>query len=304
MDSIPNFTTSDFKSHFFTPNSDTDSLYGQDPENFLIAPFSAFKDLMNLPIPLYRRSVTQLYVITRGNMIKTCNSNSVSITNNQAHFWLQDQITGLEYFSEDVDGYYCHFTTEFLVQSKFTTMVMNDFIPLNSHMEQQAVTLPNATVSLLINNLTRMHEIYLQNYDPKLLRTYLLSVLYEIKNALPEFSPLHSNDNRQAKLVNDFKQLLADNITREQHIQYYADRLNVSPNHLNKTVKQLTGKSTKTWVNETLILGAKILLKQSDLSIQEIGYTLGFTDPSYFTRFFRKHTGLAPSNFLKTLEND
>ncbi|CAL2086018.1 helix-turn-helix domain-containing protein [Tenacibaculum sp. 190524A02b] len=298
MESVPHFSTSDFKSQFFTNTKNPDLLFREDADNFFIAPFKAFKNLMLLPVPFYRRSITQVYLVTKGEMKKKCNLNQVTIKKGQAHIWLQDQIAAVDYFSDDIEGFYCHFNIDFLIQSKFTTKVMQDFLPLNNFMESNAITLDADAIATMTSSLKRMHYSYLHDYSPKKIRAYLLSVLYEINDQLPH-QPIEKNViNRQTKLVNDFKQLLMDYNTKEQSITFYASKLGVSPNHLNKTVKQFTGKSTKMWMNESLIMGAKVLLKQSNLSIQEIGYTLGFTDPSYFTRFFKKHTGKSPSVFV------
>lgn len=81
----------------------------------------------------------------------------------------------------------------------------------------------------------------------------------------------------------------------------YADRLSIHVNHLNAAVQEITGKSTTTHINERIIVEAKSLLSHTDWSMSEVAEGLGFDYASYFNRFFKKHTGLAPLSFKKTL---
>ena len=77
----------------------------------------------------------------------------------------------------------------------------------------------------------------------------------------------------------------------------YAERLGISPSYLNKLVRTQTRHSAMDWVEISRVNWAKSLLKDSDLSIGEVSVAIGVDDPSYFTRFFRKSTGMTPSEF-------
>jgi AraC-like DNA-binding protein len=82
----------------------------------------------------------------------------------------------------------------------------------------------------------------------------------------------------------------------------YAQALHVTPNHLNKAVKGVTGKSPSRWIDETLVLEAKVLLHQTDLSVGEVAAALGLFDASYFSRLFKKYAGVTPVAFRKKIE--
>ena len=77
----------------------------------------------------------------------------------------------------------------------------------------------------------------------------------------------------------------------------FAKQLNVHVNHLNRAVKATTGKTTLQIISEHIIQEAKILLKQSNKSVSEIAYALGFKEVSHFNNFFKKHTQMSPSKF-------
>jgi len=71
---------------------------------------------------------------------------------------------------------------------------------------------------------------------------------------------------------------------------------------LTKSVKAVTGKSPTQWIDELIVLEAKVLLYQSHLTISEISYELGIEDSSCFGRMFKKYTGLTPGDFRRQSE--
>ena len=89
---------------------------------------------------------------------------------------------------------------------------------------------------------------------------------------------------------------------REWHsLPPYARQLGVSANHLNEVVKEQTGHAAGEIIRQRRLLDAKRLLLHSDLSVSEIGYQLGFEDPSYFSRFFRRYTLHTPARFRQDI---
>ena len=72
------------------------------------------------------------------------------------------------------------------------------------------------------------------------------------------------------------------------------------PNHLNKCVKAATGKSAQDLLSEMVLLEAKVLLRQTSLSVNEIAFKIGKEDTSDFIRFFKSKTNLTPTEYRKT----
>ena len=79
----------------------------------------------------------------------------------------------------------------------------------------------------------------------------------------------------------------------------FADQLNIHVNHLNRSVKESSSKTTSNLISERLLQEAKIMLKQSKWNVSEIAFSLGFTEVTHFNNFFKKHTEMSPSKFRK-----
>jgi AraC-like DNA-binding protein len=102
-------------------------------------------------------------------------------------------------------------------------------------------------------------------------------------------------------LVNRFFELLFERDQVLDSVSGYAQRLGISPSYLNKLVRTQTRHSAMDWVEISRVNWAKSLLKDGSLSIGDISVAIGVDDPSYFTRFFRKSTGMTPSEFRRRM---
>lgn len=98
-------------------------------------------------------------------------------------------------------------------------------------------------------------------------------------------------------ILRSFKTAVEKHFASEHQVNYYASALAVTPDHLNKTVKSLIGKTAKEYIQSRIIVEAKRLLRHSPLAAKEIAYQLGFEDPAHFSHFFKKCTSLSIRDF-------
>jgi AraC family transcriptional regulator, transcriptional activator of pobA len=103
--------------------------------------------------------------------------------------------------------------------------------------------------------------------------------------------------SRPAQLARQFHLSVEQHFREERDLADYARELGVTTNHLHDVVRGVTGQSAGKILRERRLLDAKRLLSHTDLSVSEIGYQLGFRDPSYFSRFFRQSEELTPAEF-------
>ena len=104
-------------------------------------------------------------------------------------------------------------------------------------------------------------------------------------------------DDTETKLFKDFSVLVEKNYKSEHSVTTYANRLGVSPKSLTKHFQKIGVQTPSDFIKGRIILEAKRQLKYSDGSVKQVAYNLGFNDPAYFTRFFKKHTSQSPLQF-------
>jgi len=109
------------------------------------------------------------------------------------------------------------------------------------------------------------------------------------------------NNSADRSLFRRFKELIDDRYDTLHQVSDYAQLLNVSPGHLNDIVRQHTGRTATSLIHQRVALEGKRLLFHADLSIKEIGYSLGFDDAAYFSRFFKRITGETPAAFRNSI---
>ena len=97
-----------------------------------------------------------------------------------------------------------------------------------------------------------------------------------------------------SRYVDDFVQLVNEHFREEHGTEFYADRLCITPNYLNKIVRQSLGKSAKTYILDQILAEACRLLRYTTLSINDIATQLHFDTATYFVRIFGKHIGQTP----------
>lgn len=146
-------------------------------------------------------------------------------------------------------------------------------------------------------------------YKNKILGNLFTVLLLKIKEKFwLNYNPIEEG-NRNSQIVKSFKQLLEQEfkkvMDREQNesklqVQHLAERLYLHPNYLNSVIKSKTGRTVNDWISKQTLTTAKNLLKSTSFSSKEIAYKLGFSEPTHFGRFFKKHTQLSPSTFRKS----
>jgi len=127
------------------------------------------------------------------------------------------------------------------------------------------------------------------------LQNFLLEVYDKMLRSGEE--RLNEATTRQNEIFHRFIALVSKHCTREREVAFYADRLCISTRYLSGVVRNVSRESAKEIIDRITILEVKMLLRSTDLSIQEIAYRLHFPDQSYLGRYFKRHTGESPSGY-------
>lgn len=102
---------------------------------------------------------------------------------------------------------------------------------------------------------------------------------------------------RQEEVFRNFLALVNKHVRSERAIGFYADRLFLSPHYLSFLIRRASGKTVMDWINRAVILEAQVLLKHSDMLVCQVSDELNFPNPSFFSKFFKRMTGMAPGEY-------
>jgi len=205
---------------------------------------------------------------------------------------------------EDQSGHFCIFTDDFLVKNK--SGVVLDDLPIFKSGGYPIFQLTDEEAEDITHIFKKMHKEIGSDYAFKydLLRNYVLELIHYGQKLQPA-TALYPTHNASARVSSLFIELLERQFPIESPQQQlklrtakdYADMLAVHVNHLNKVLKENTGKTTTALISSRVVQEAKILLKQTDWNVSEIAQSLGFEEVAHFSNFFRKQTSLTPLGF-------
>ncbi len=124
------------------------------------------------------------------------------------------------------------------------------------------------------------------------------TIIYEAINYhLCSEHTLPISDTTANRLVQQFMTNVFSDFRNHRDVNYYAERLYITPGYLTHIVKHQTGKSASLWIIENVITESKILLKQTGMSIKEIAIRLNFSNQSFFGKYFKQYVGMSPKDF-------
>ncbi|MBG8554367.1 helix-turn-helix domain-containing protein [Hymenobacter guriensis] len=205
---------------------------------------------------------------------------------------------------QEQDGYFCVFTSEFLLPAK--SGVKLDELPIFRAGGYPVFTLADeeyAEVLAIFKKMAReITSAYAYKYD--LLRTYVLELVH-LGQKLQPATALYPAHTASARVTSLFIELLERQFpieTPQQRLRLrsaadYADRLAVHVNHLNKILKETTGRTTSDLIGARVAQEAKLLLQQTQWSVSEIADSLGFAEVAHFSNFFKRQTASSPAAF-------
>jgi AraC-like DNA-binding protein len=208
-----------------------------------------------------------------------------------------------ELLSTSYHGYACVFTEEFLkVNDRSESLHECPLFKIGG----TPIFYLSAEQKVFIDSLfQKMIEEQATDYVFKddLLRNYINLIIHESMKIQPSEN-FFKHKNASSRITSLFIELLERQFpieSKDQPLTFktpqdYAQSLAVHVNHLNRSVKEITGKSTTAHITERIISEAKALLQHTDWSIADIGYSLGFEYPSYFNNYFKRLTGTIPKS--------
>ena len=137
-------------------------------------------------------------------------------------------------------------------------------------------------------------------FHKEAIQSLLFHLFFELKNIIFKKNNIVPFElSRKEELFQQFLKLMFKHSREEHSVSFYAGKMCITPQYLSAVLKELTGKTTNNWIDHSLILDAKILLKTPNMTVQQVSDMLNFSNQSTFGKFFKKHTGQSPAEFRK-----
>lgn len=297
---IKEYSTSEFKEKYTDKSVDKANLFHPGYEDFFCIRIEDISAYATVPVPPSKEKSHSIIYITNGTYTFKKGNKTYHINANEFIVVPAGEVFSIDTIANNLKGFTVHFSPTYFIDSVSVISVLNNFEFLLPFTNSHFISITDK--ALVLNIFERLNTLYIESVETNtaLITTYILALLYELKKEYVDLKP-HSSTAYEA-LCHQFKQALFQNLKRLHRTSEYATLLKITPNHLNKVLKATTHKSPKQWINETLILEAKYLLHQTNLNISEIAHELGFDDPSYFTRLFRKIENATPSDYKIMIE--
>ena len=254
------------------------------------------------PVTYSRRDFYKVTLV-RGEYLYHYADKSLVVKGTTLMFFNPNVPYTVQALSESTTGYFCIFTESF-----FTEKIRGSLneLPMFSIGGKPAYFLKDTQEQFVGGIFEKMLEEinsdYVFKYD--LLRNYVTELTHYALKSEPSES-LYQHPNAQSRITAVFTELLERQFPIETPSQRFAlrsakdfaERLAVHVNHLNRSIKVTTGKTTTDLISERVLTEAKSLLKHTDWNISEIGYCLGFEEAAHFNNFFKKQTAFTPGHF-------
>jgi AraC family transcriptional regulator, transcriptional activator of pobA len=261
-----------------------------------IEEYIKLSQLKELPLPPHRKEVFDFIFLTKGRVIRSKGLDELAFTTNQFFFLPAYQITAMKSMTAGARGFYCHFNQEIFNQKLFMKELLQQFSFLQFN-DDPIVKVDKKTALFSVQLLEKLEWEYKKNRQCSvdLVASILLSLFLEIKIFTQPVKL--TGENAANRIAGGYKNLLLKHVFENKKLNFYAKTLSVSPEHLNRSVKAAFGKTAHQYMDEMILLEAKVLLTQSTFNVSEIAYKIGKENPGDFIRFFKSKTGITPKQY-------
>lgn len=259
-----------------------------------------FDDLEDVIIanPIFRENVHCFFLIENGSLKveiggfrKEVGAGYV-ISGVPGDIWIWDE-------HKDLKGKFIIFEASFPLAGLKGGFTLEPISYLNADSRYPFIRLSDKRFRRLVMLSDDMHECLREtpvHYD--LLRSQMWEFIFYVeKEYIAQGKQLRSG--RSANHVPEFINLVNKHFKTNHDSAFYADRLNITLNYLNKIVNETLGCNVRDYVMRRLISEAKILLRLTPTNVNEVAYALGFEDANYFIRLFKKSEGMTPGEYRK-----
>jgi len=247
----------------------------------------------------HRHDFFEVLYLLKGFGYHVIDANKYEIKPPCVFFMSPGQAHKLE-LSNDIEGFIFIFTSDFYLLNRSNQNSLIEFpFFYTIHQDNPPLLLENESDIRFLENLFRQSIAEINrpgDYFLEMLRS-ILDLILTTCAARYQVSENMLNKGKGQILVKRFFHLVEENHQKNLSLSDYSGMIGVTPNHLTQTVKLLTGKTSSQIIKTKQLLEIKRLLVHTNLSVSEIANQLNFEDQSYFTKFFKRETGMTPIQY-------
>jgi len=247
----------------------------------------------------HRHSFFHIVLFTAGGGTHNIDFQQFAVAPGQIYFMKPGQVHSWS-FEGDTDGFVINFSEDIFNHFLANSHYLEQFTFFQGLADECVINLePDGydRAKLLMNAIvTEVHHPQPMAQDAIL--NHLLTLFIIAQRCAARHMPATHKPQNQVLLQN-FRKLVDAHFAEKRLPKDYASLLYITPNHLNALSNDLLGKSAGEVIRDRILLEAKRLLINADVTLSEIASALDFTDNSHFSRFFKKYTGLTPDGFRK-----
>ncbi|MDQ3290569.1 MAG: AraC family transcriptional regulator [Bacteroidota bacterium] len=241
-----------------------------------------------------------ILLITQGTGTHTIDFKTYPVAPQTVFFLSPGQVHAWQ-LSDDSAGYILFFNLDFF-RAQSDQQELYRFPFYNVLLNKPLLLLSYQQILPVVKILESMEQEHLQTRFrwQDVVRSYLTILLIQLQRVFQEQQPKADTELNSHSLWQELDSLIEQHFKQHQPISFYAEKLNITDKQLNEACKSTFGKTTSNLIQDRIILEARRLLIHSKLTITQIAAELGYFDNSYFSRFFKKHTGQTPEQFRLT----
>jgi YesN/AraC family two-component response regulator len=282
------------------PSDEFMAAYGKLHKDSIGDDFIMVDDISSVPFfdfP-HKTEVVIATICLKGTIEGTINLKNRSFSENNLLVILDGQIVQYSNASPD-------FSALFVIMSKRFAenlgLILKDSLSISIHLKDNPViSLNPEEMELLLDYYSVLKKTVRMKENPNRLAmiNLMLQAFFLGANDFHHYRDMDATQKpRKEVLFESFYDMVLKHHKESREVVFYAEKLCITPKYLSALIKQTTGRSAVEWINDYVILEAKSMLKSTNMSIQEIGYNLGFPNPSFFAKFFKQHAGISPKEY-------
>jgi AraC family transcriptional activator of pobA len=286
---IPNYTIS----KILQPDASHQQLVAMRLEEYL-----AERSFLFHP---HRHDFYHLVFFTKASGHHSIDFENFTIHSGQIYLMMPGQVHNWQ-FDEEPTGFIINFSPSFFKTFLQNTRYLEQFKFYSGHFEEQVIALTESEQEDVVSILQKIIEEAnsMRDHSMDMIRSLLIQLFILVnRQASSKKSSYIVNPGYQ--IVWNFQKLVDEHFMEKKLPREYASMLNITPDYLNKLSREQINKSAGEVIRERVILEAKRLLVNANLTVSEIAYQLNFRDNSYFTKVFKKLNGTTPEEFRKNI---